>query len=127
MVALSLDGFCAQRVLCLNGQWATRNSVIKYVANVTSGVHSKTPDKADEKLLSRIRCVVSYTPAAPPLIAVNFGAIEKDSVEFVYAPAKLDPVLLELLTAIQLLVASPSVHALEEAIAAEQAQRSIHK
>jgi hypothetical protein len=120
MVALSLDGFLTQRVLCLTGQWVSRNSVIKYVANVTSGVHSKTPTKEDEKLLSRIRCVVTFAPTPTPLISVNYGAIIEETAEFVYSPDKLDPVLLELLATIQFVVSSPDVHALEAAIAAEQ-------
>jgi hypothetical protein len=123
MIELSLDGFLSQRVLCLNGQWASRNSVIKYVANVTSGVHSKTPTKDDEKLLSRLRCVVSYEPTVPPTISLNFDAITQESVEFAYSANKLDPVLLELLVTLQLVVASPGVHALEAAIASEQALR----
>ena len=121
MIALSMDGFMNQKVLCLRNTWVTRNSVVKYVANVTSGVHSKAPEKDDERLLSRIRGVVSLTRGGekPPTISINMGALASDKPEFVYSPNKLDPVLLELLVAIQLLVASPDVHALEKAIAQE--------
>jgi hypothetical protein len=124
MVQLSLDGFLSQHVLCLKGQWASRNAVVKYVANVTSGVHSKTPNKEDEKLLSRIRSVVSYEPTTTfPRISIGFDAINTETVEFTYSPAKLDPVLLELLATIQFIVASPDVHKLEAAIAAEHTRR----
>lgn len=40
---LSQDGFLAQPVMCFRGLWIRRGSIIKYVANIASGVHSKVP------------------------------------------------------------------------------------
>jgi hypothetical protein len=43
------DGFLSQKVICLNGQWATRRNVIKYVANVAHGVHTGSPTEDVKK------------------------------------------------------------------------------
>jgi hypothetical protein len=59
-ITVSLDGFINQRVLAQNDKWATRGQVIKYIANISSGVHSKStkasplPPESFEILLSRI-------------------------------------------------------------------------
>ena len=53
-----LDGFLSQKILCLGGEWVSRGAVIKYVANVASGVHSTVPEDPEHLLIARIRnCV----------------------------------------------------------------------
>src|SRR3954453_15394562 len=39
IISLSLDGFLTQKVMCFQGEWASRAETIKYVANVAHGVH----------------------------------------------------------------------------------------
>ena len=63
---VTLDGFLNQKVLAKNNKWATRGQVIKYIANKSSGVHSKstndssTPDNF-EILLSILRKCLKFT------------------------------------------------------------------
>jgi hypothetical protein len=59
-VELRLDGFLKQRVLCLEGQWVGRRDVIKYIANVASGVHSGTQATPLDETIWRIRHVAGY-------------------------------------------------------------------
>jgi len=60
-VRMQLHGFMSQRVLCFNGYWVTRGEVIKYVANIGSGVHSGTPMTQSDETISRIRRSIAYT------------------------------------------------------------------
>jgi len=55
-----LDNFLSQRVLYLSGSWATRRGVIKYVANVASGVHTRDAKTKDDMLIEDIRRTIFY-------------------------------------------------------------------
>ncbi len=103
-VALKLEGFLNQRVVCFHGEWIGRRAVIKYVANVASGVHSITlgtegihihlPDVVTD----RSRQEIPFKPLAP------------DSI---------DPVLIELLSAAHFVATSPSIAELERLVKTE--------
>ena len=60
-ILMRLDGFAQQKVICFMGQWLSRQAVIKYMANLGSGVHSDTPAAPEELLLSRIRNAIQVS------------------------------------------------------------------
>jgi hypothetical protein len=119
-VDLRLDGFLAQHVLCLEGRWVSRGDVIKFMANVASGVHSGTPESSGDAAIARIRRSVSYY-TADDRIKINFdiGALFNADPPFRYSPSAIDPVLFELLAAIHYLLLSPDTAKLEAVVSAE--------
>jgi hypothetical protein len=121
---LSFDGFCGQRVLCLNGQWVSRIAVVKYVANKCSAVHSQSPATEVDKTLSRLRsaATISLTEGVAQ-IAFNLRAIENEGAEFEYSKERIDAVLVELLATMHFLVNSPDVIRLEKIIQKAAAPR----
>jgi len=124
-VKLRLDNFLSQSVLCLQGEWTSRSDVIKFAANIGSGVHSGTAKEPAHKLLTRIRhsAIFGTTPAPDGSKAMsmvfNIDAIEGNPTPFDYKPDSIDPVLVELLCAAHFLVSSPDVEALENTIKEE--------
>lgn len=119
-VELNIDSFLSQRVVCIEGRWITRKSVIKFAANVASGVHSGSPTDDDEQAIARLRRSVSYSLKGQAAgISFDPGALTVSDAEFSYSPDNLDPVLVELLAAALFLTTSPGVVALEAAIRSE--------
>ncbi len=123
-VAVSLDGFINQRVLAHNNEWATRGQVIKYIANSSSGVHSKStkvssPPEAFETILSRLRKCLRFTKEGDTgiKITVDWVALAGfHSFDFKWMPESIDSVLIELLCAGHFLAISPDIHSLELAV-----------
>jgi len=113
-VGLKLDSFLAQRVLCLNGRWASRRAVVKFAANVASGVHSGSAETEDEKLIQRLRHSVAYRLAGGAC-SITFNPSPPTGT-FVYDANSLDPVLVELLAAATFVVKSPDVRLVEDNI-----------
>jgi hypothetical protein len=121
---VTLDGFLDQKVLAHNNKWATRGQVIKYIANKSSGVHSKSTNDSStpedfEILLSILRKCFKFTKQGDTGIKISvdwsaFGGI--DSSSFTWTPDSIDGVLIELLCAAHFLSVSPDVHSLEFAI-----------
>jgi hypothetical protein len=120
------DGFLSQKVLCLNGIWSTRRSLIKYVAHVSHGVHSGAATDEHEKQIERMRRVVTFgSPPDAPFITINQDALLDDKeVTFRYEPKAIDAALMELLAAIHWLCESPKLIELESAIREELASCS---
>jgi len=120
-VPLRLDNFLAQRVLCYDNKWVSRGDVIKYVANVASGVHSGTPkpkDKQAADLLDQMRSNVSYS--ANPIVSIRIGPkATVPASNFSYSPNDIDPALMELLATIHYLMQSKDVEKLEAIIKVE--------
>jgi len=121
VVKMRLDGFLAQPVLCFEGKWLSRGAVIKYVANIASGVHSGTAETEEEKSLSRVRRAMTY-------------AVEDRVTSFIfnpqalggntppplrYSPEAIDPAMVELLAAVRFLLESEDLATLEAIISAE--------
>lgn len=119
-VRLTMDNFLKQRVICLQGQWVTRHQIIKFVANVGSGVHSGAPADPEDQLIHRMRsaCKVEMVDGVPS-IGFNLDALSHEPVPFVYNRNAIDVVLLELLTTARLIVDSPEVAKLEALVEAE--------
>jgi len=115
-----LDNFLSQQIMHFNGVWISRRAVIKYVANVASGVHSGSNTDNMDIALSRIRQTVLYRVLPNPGIEVNteaLGAYLLD--EFTFSIFHLDPVLAEIHATIKLLVETPSICELEQAVSKE--------
>lgn len=128
-VTLRVNNFCEQRVLCYMGRWATRRSIIQYVARVADGVHSGAPENDSERLIEQMRTSCSYRvngdtievdlmPELGPNRAAMQVALPQPLPE-TFQPSSIDPVLLEVLATAQHLVDSPDVARLEEAIKSE--------
>jgi hypothetical protein len=60
--------FLRQPVFFIHGKWITRNQVIKYVANIGSGVHSGTPQTEDEKRIASIRNSARFSTSSMSVI-----------------------------------------------------------
>lgn len=122
-VPMRIDNFLAQRVLCVSGDWSTRKEVIKYLANIASGVHSNTPVEPSDLKVARARRVMAYKIVNGSL-GFHFDGkaiADKDPQHLNLDPTSLDPALVELLAAIRFLVESPDINRLENVIHQELA------
>ena len=121
-VDLRLDNFVAQHVLCHRNRWISRGAVIKYMANIASGVHSGAPKTAEEILLSWIRNNNYLTLRSDGGVHLDISAGGEDhdyNSRFIYKPNAIDPLLVEVLSAAHFLTTSPDVTELERIIIAE--------
>lgn len=123
IVKLRIDGFLSQRVLCIMGRWVSRGAAIKYVANTASGVHSGSPQTADQKALARIsRCLTYSTVGAAARVKIDLDALETKEQALRYTRTAVDPVLLEMLAASRYLIMSEDMTRLETVLVAELEQ-----
>lgn len=120
-VELRLENFLTQHVLYYQGEWVSREAVIKYVANVASGVHTTTAKTEEEKLLAKIRSgnYLSIEEAGVHIELMKHGS-DSDETEFKHTPNAVDPVLIELLAASHFLSISPDIKKLETIITASE-------
>lgn len=114
-IGLSLESFKKQRVIYTNGEWITREQIIKFVANVDHGVHAGKIKEKWEELLSRFRHELSINLKASgegenlPTLSWRFGEMA-ENVSFVrYDPAKINGVLIEILATIHFIISSPDI------------------
>jgi hypothetical protein len=123
--SVRVDGFLSQRVLCLDSRWVSRREVIKYVANIASGVHSGSPSTEEERTIARLRRSATYkvgtaeTPNDTMGLNFHLDGLSPPGNTFRYEADAIDPVLLELLAAVRLLIQSESVLELEQVILRE--------
>lgn len=132
-IPFTIDSFRKQNVICYRGDWMNRNDVIKYVANVGSGVHSGNPKSDADNLLARMRHVFSVSLVDPtndpnrsasmpanvgliPSFNANIGAIDQTDLPIEYDQNSIDCVLIELLSILSFIVESPDTKRLCEAI-----------
>lgn len=125
-----MDSYLSQPVICLRGEWATRRDVIKYMANIASGVHSGHAREDIDRLLNRIRRAARYSSVlVPPELGAapgeraagynfNLDAVDSD-LPFEYSAANIDPVLVEILAAAHCLSVSPDITKLEAVVTKE--------
>lgn len=132
-ISLRLNNFLTQKVICFKTVWISRGAIIKHVANLGSGAHSGNPETSEEKLISRLRSTCAYH-LSDSGVEVRFSEIFSDpDWDLNIALGKndetaatdedfssIDPALVELLTAAQLVSESPSVLRLEEVVRAER-------
>lgn len=125
-VMVRLDGFLTQKVICFEGEWATRADAIKYIANVAHGVHSGEPREAAHALLRKIRYAAHISMGLDPTLnqeipSLNFNieAFGDTDKPIATNRSAIDFVLLQLLSAASYLTSSPDVIRLEEIIRAE--------
>lgn len=120
LIDLRLDSFCKQRILCFEGNWISRASVIKYVAHVSSGVHSGKPESDIEKLIDRLRHTVKLSlDGDTTRIWFNQDVFDKIELPIQYDPKAIDSVLFELFATIHFLVHSPDIAHLDAEIVKE--------
>jgi hypothetical protein len=124
-VELRLDNFLAQKVLCYNGQWSSRRAAIKYIAQVASGVHSGPVLTDEDRLLEQLRQSCSYSIKGGkveihmmPQLGAH-GPAFTVGAELSFSADALDPVLVEMIATASMLVTSPDVLRLRDAIRQE--------
>lgn len=121
-ILLGAEQFLSQKVICFMGHWIQRREVIKYMANLGSGVHSDLPFHDEQFMLARTRNAVQVSkgPNGPHVHLVWEDASPSDAALFRPAPPEsVDPVLIELLATANSLTLSPDVRRLEEALQKE--------
>lgn len=120
MVELTIDQFCAQRVICHEGQWVTRQQVVQYVANTAGGVHSDSPREPSHKRLDALRgfAGVRVTDGFATL-EVNTDAMGAAPQPWKFDKNRIDFALLQLMSSAQYMERSEAVKELEAIIDAE--------
>jgi hypothetical protein len=124
-VALRVDNFLAQRVICFRGEWVSRRSIIKYVANVASGVHSTAPKSREDTILALIRALshirrdVAGGSVHIQIPDPQLGQVPQETDFKTIAPDSIDPVLIELLATARFFVESPDIVSLETGVKIE--------
>lgn len=120
LIDLRLHNFRKQNVLSFEGQWISRAEAIKYVANVSSGVHSGKPKTDVDHLINRLRHAVTLSVDNGTLtIAFNPDVFHKTDLPIQYNPEEIDPVLFELMVTVHMMVNSPDIICLDTEIAKE--------
>lgn len=114
-IGLTLETFLKQRVIYSDGEWFTRQQVIKFVANADHGVHGHGARQDWEQHLSKFRQEVSISleegPDGQPIPTVGWsmGRPAGEMSPANYVPSRINGVLLELLSTITFLVNSPEI------------------
>ena len=122
LISVSLDGFLTQKVLAFKDNWFSRKQVIKYVANVASGVHSSHERSREDIMLSSLRQYMKLTAhGGGARIDVTWSAYANPHhpTPFTWKPESVDFVLVELLSAAHFLSISPDIMTLESSIRTE--------
>jgi hypothetical protein len=122
--SVSLDGFLAQRVLCVNGSWITRDTLIRYTSEIATGNHPGETAPPEQALLIRVRDCASVSVQGDTVaLRLDTEAPRKQRSDLSYDPAALDPALIELLAACRSLTQSADIKSLEATLATELNQR----
>jgi hypothetical protein len=115
-----LDTFLTQRVLYLQGHWASRADVIKFMANVASGVHAGSAIEPEHLLVDRMRAMMSvYLENGVWIPTVGLNVLKTPMRPFKYKPRSINAVMIEILAAAYYVVNSHDVQNLEEIIKQE--------
>lgn len=125
-VELRVDSFLNQKVLCLNGRWANRRDVIKYIAIVGHAVHSQGFKDDKDRLIHRMQNAVHFMRGKggfdigirAALYSENYES-ELNNPYKKINPNNIDCVLAEGLAAARFLCDSPKIKELERFIYAE--------
>ncbi|MCP4410851.1 MAG: hypothetical protein GY807_24555 [Gammaproteobacteria bacterium] len=129
-VNIRFDNFLTQKVICYGNEWVRRLDVIKFMANIASGVHSNPPVRKVDILIERMRQACSYklvdgrlnVHVMPELGANSFPGRFGHQIEMPSLGSRLDPVdpiLVEMLGTAQMIVDSPDITELETIILKE--------
>lgn len=119
-VDLTLEQFRDQRVICFQGEWITREQVIKFVANKGGGVHHDKPKERFEERLERLRGFAGIKiNKGFPSILMNADAMKPHAERWAFDKDRMDFALIQLMSTAQYLDRSPQVQELEKLISAE--------
>ena len=117
---LDLEHFMSQGVIVFEGDWISRREVVKFIANVAEGVHSGENKDDRDRLIARARHAIKFSVEnGTPTFVANTRVAALASLPPLLSKTALDPVLIELWAAAEMLVQSPDVQALEAYINAE--------
>lgn len=121
---IPLWSFIQQRVFCFHKIWSSRAHVIKYVANIASGVHSGIPGDDNFKDLNDISHLFTYSyrmrngKRIPAINYVVEDVIQRNATHN-YSEDAVNPVLIELLATCHYLSVSDDIIKLESIIQSE--------
>jgi hypothetical protein len=119
-VTLSHERFVRQLVMYFDGHWIRRSEIIKYVANVASGAHSRLPDTEEEKTICKLARAVHLSVGDQPSLLVDPFKLHRPGLPiFEYTLTEINIVLIELMSAAYFLTISADVAKLEEVIQSE--------
>lgn len=124
-IELNIDSFKKQKVIFSDGEWITRHQVIKFVANVGSGVHAGKINETWEKILGDFRGQISIRLEQieggenQPTITWAVGAPGAKITPGKYDPTMINGVLLEIISTVHFLINSPDMERLKEAVVSE--------
>ena len=119
---VDLDNFGRQGVMIWEGTWISRRQVIKYIANVASGVHSGEDESHGDRLIRRIRSFFKLrVENGIPTMSTNLDLISSINIPPIVSRSDLDWALIELWAAASFITTSPDVICLEEYISSEAA------
>ena len=124
VVSFKVSNFMAQKVLCYRGVWATREQVIKHIANYGSGVHDKTPVDDVARLLEQMRSACVYGVRDGVVFAHVMPELGENGPRFKFDgepprdfnASDIDALLVEVLATARFLADSPNVRSLEEIV-----------
>lgn len=119
-ITLTLDGFLKQPVMCFQGKWFRRIDLIKFTANIGSGVHSGARLSADEELIAKARHALEKKLVnGQHTIQLNRSIFSPVMDATQYDGGSLDPVHLSLVVTVDMMLASQSLAILEAYIHGE--------
>lgn len=125
LTPFKLETFRKQKVIFADGEWITRDQVIKFVANVDRGVHAGKVKERWEQILANFRYQVSVSLVDHengqkiPSIVWGVGKPAVEATPREYDPSKVNGTLLELLATAHFLISSSSVLDLADAVRSE--------
>jgi hypothetical protein len=120
-IKLTLDTFLSQKVICFQGEWATRRDAIKFVANKAQGIHTTDVQSSVEKMLLNIRhMIVTHVNGEDTVTTTNLYRPSDPEGPFKAGKFEIDSVQMNLVATAKVLVDSEEVRALEEIIEGEE-------
>lgn len=119
-----IEQFKQQKVLCSHGKWATRQDIIKFVANKARGVHPTKPitDPLDLMLHNNRNMIVVDLSGDEPntILQISTSMIYPELTdEYTAELSHINIILLQVLSAAIWITRSPEVQELERIIADE--------
>jgi hypothetical protein len=120
-VDLTIDQFCAQRVVCFHGVWVTRQDIIKYIANTAHGVHSGDPARDPAyKLIDNLKSHAGIVfENGVPVPEFNIDPAGAKPTHWRFDKDRIDFAMIQLMSTAQYLISSEMIVELERIIDSE--------
>lgn len=118
--ATNIEMFQKQKIIYFEGTWITRTDMIKYVANVASGVHTSLPKDTVHKTIGIMRDRLHFDSNGMGQFLAVKGQTEAQQNRPIYVDnTKFDIAFLSLMGTAQHIISSPDVIELERIISLE--------